>query len=78
MSEEAKQPVEESEGVRKLITPLESQMECKDVDRSPTKTERDLTTDAISEADAATTGSKDEGVRKLVIPEPQPKNEESD
>jgi hypothetical protein len=78
MSEEAKQPVEESEVVRKLSPPPESPMERKDGDRSPTKTERDLTTEAIAEADAATTSSKGEVVRELLIPEPQLKSEEGD
>jgi hypothetical protein len=70
MSEKAKQPDENTKVVRKLIVPPEPQVESEEGDRSPTKTERDLTIEVLAEANAATSG-KVEVVRKLVVPEQQ-------
>ena len=70
MSEKAKQPDENTEAIRKLIVPPEPQVESEEGDRSPTKTERDLTIEVLAEANAATSG-KVEVVRKLVVPEQQ-------
>ncbi len=77
MSEKAKQPAENTEVVRKLVVPPEPQVESEQGDRSPTKTERDLTTEALPEVDAATIGEV-EVVRKLVVPEQQSDSEEGD
>ena len=77
MSGKTKQPDEHTELVRKLVVPLEPQVESEEGDRSPTKTERDLTTEVLAEADAATSGEV-EAVRKLVVPEQQSDSEESD
>jgi hypothetical protein len=67
MSEEAKQPSDENPEVdRKLVIPPEPQVEPKEDDRSPTKTERDLTAEVLAEADAATLGEV-EVVREWII-----------
>jgi hypothetical protein len=70
------QSTENSDVIRKLVVPSKTQVEFKEDDRSPTKTERDLTTEVLAEADAATPGEV-EVVRKLVVPEQQPEREDS-
>lgn len=77
MSEKAKQPTENTEVVRKLVVPPEPPVESEQGERSPTKTERELTTEVLAESDAATS-SEVEGVRKLVVPEQQSDSEEGD
>jgi hypothetical protein len=77
MSEKAKQPAENTEVVRKLVVPPEPQVESEQSDRSPTKTERDLTTEIPDEVDVATSGEV-EVVRKLVVPEQKSDREEGD
>jgi hypothetical protein len=74
MSEEAKQSADNSEVVRKLVIPIEPQTEFKEGDRSPTKTDRDLTTKVLPEANADPT-SEDEAIRKLVVPEQSAESE---
>jgi hypothetical protein len=76
MSEKAMQSTENSDVIRKLVVPSNSQVESKENDRSPTKTERDLATEVLAEADTATPGEV-EVVRELVIPEQQSEREDS-
>lgn len=76
MSEEAKQQAENTEVIRKLVVPPKTQVESEDGDRSPTK-DRDLTTEGLATADAATSGEVDV-VRELVVPKPQSEDEEGD
>ncbi|GAB4196586.1 MAG: hypothetical protein Fur006_44180 [Coleofasciculaceae cyanobacterium] len=77
MSGKTKQPDEHTKLVRKLVVPPEPQVESDEGDRSPTKTERQLTTEVLAEADAATSG-KVEAIGKLVVPEQQSDSEEGD
>lgn len=77
MSETAKQPAENTEVVRKLVVPPEPQVESEQGDRSPTKTERDLTTEIAAEENAGTSDEV-EVVRKLVVPEQQSDSEQGD
>ncbi|MCY7323546.1 MAG: hypothetical protein LH660_17510 [Phormidesmis sp. CAN_BIN36] len=67
MSEDTKQPTDNAEVVRKLIVPPTSLVKIEDGDRSPTKTERDLTTEVIAKLDR-TPIEEGEVVRRLVVP----------
>jgi hypothetical protein len=82
MSQPAQHPSESTEAVRKLVVPDESPVAPKEGDRSPTKTERDLPTEVLAAADAATSGKvtsdEVETVRELVVPEEPSEGQEGD
>jgi len=77
MSEKPKEPTEPTEAVRKLVVPPESQLTAEEGDRSPTKTERDLTAEVLSEAGVAPPGDV-AVVRDLVGLESASASEEGD
>ena len=77
MSEKPKEPTEPTKVVRKLVVPPEPQIKAKDGDRSPTKTERDLTAEVPAEAGAAPPGDV-AVVRDLVGQESASTSEEGD
>jgi hypothetical protein len=71
MSTSEQQPIENLEVIRDLIALPESEAVPEDGGRSPTKTERDFTTEVLSEADAAI-DLEVKVVRERVVSEPQP------
>ena len=77
MSEETKEPDAPTEVVRQLVVPPESQVKAEDGDRSPSKTERDLTTEIMAEAVEAAPGEVTV-VRALVVPESASASEDGD
>lgn len=64
----AKQSTESKEVVRELFVPAQPPVEPQEIDRSPTKTERDITIEGLDEADADTTAIG-ETVRNLFVPD---------
>ncbi len=74
MSTSEKQPTQNPEVIRDLVVPTETQSASEGDDRSPTKTERDGTTEVLAQADAAIT-QQVEVIRRLVVPENPSENE---
>lgn len=71
------QPDENVELIREPVAIPKAQVVAEDGDRSPTKTERDVETEAAAKVEAS---SADEGsvVRNLVLPVSQAEDEEGD
>lgn len=73
MSESANQPTanqstESKETVREMFVPTQPPVEPQEIDRSPTKTERDIAIEVLDEADADTT-VVGETIRDLFVPD---------